>query len=50
MVQKPSRAPSLISEESMIALMKNLPGWFYYYIPSKSPAIVTGEKVYFLAQ
>lgn len=49
MVQKLGQAPSLISEESMIALMKNLPGWFYYYIPSKTPMIITGEKVYFLA-
>jgi hypothetical protein len=50
MVQKPGRATSLILEESMGELIKNLPKWFYYYIPGKTPAIVTSEKVYFLAR
>lgn len=49
-VQKPEKPRSLFTAESMIALMKNLPGWFYYYIPGKAPAIVSSEKVYFLAR
>lgn len=50
MVLRPGEKRSLIHNGTIMSLIKKLPGWFYYYIPGKTPAIVTGEKVYFLAR
>lgn len=50
MVLRPGEKRSLIHNGTIMGLMKNLPDWFYYYVPGKSPAIVTSKKVYFLAR
>lgn len=50
MVLRPGEKRSLIHNGTIMGLMKKLPEWFYYYIPGKSPAIVTSKKVYFLAR
>ena len=50
MVLRPGEKRSLIHNGTIMGLMRKLPAWFYYYIPGKTPVIVTGEKVYFLAR
>lgn len=49
MVLRPGEKRSLIRNGTIKGLVKNLPEWFYYYIPGKSPAILSSKKVYFLA-
>ena len=37
----------MLSADKMMSLIKYLPEWFYFYMPGKTPAIITSEKVYF---
>lgn len=49
-VKKPGEVRFLITADKMMSVIKNLPEWFYLYLPGKTPAIITSEKVYFLAR